>query len=50
MKRLEDKINGNPNDPVQRDTMLQEESGERGAGGESGEEERAGYVFEQSYD
>ena len=54
MKRLEDKINGNSNDPATtsytKDPMLEEESGEGGAGVESGDEERAGLVFEQSYD
>lgn len=46
VKRLEDKINGNPNDPATaEDPMLEEEGGEGGAGVESGDEEVAGHVW-----
>ena len=56
MKRLEDKINGNPNNPATASStedpvpMLEEESSEGGAGVKSGDEEGVGHVFEQSYD
>ena len=56
VKRLEDKINGNPNNPATASStedpvpMLEEESSEGGAGVKSGDEEGVGHVFEQSYD
>ena len=53
MKRLDDKINGNPNDLATassaKEPRLEEESSEGGARAESGDEEGGGHVFEQSY-
>ena len=53
VKRLEDKINGNPNDPATASSAkhpnIKEESGEGGSGVKISDEEGGGNVFYHSY-